>query len=84
MGTKGRMGITNGINLIEILQHNQDSTRTISNDVYEVLHTLGIEAARDIILSEIREVINGAGSYVNWSILIFCVYYDSQGFSYVN
>ena len=52
---------TNGINLIEILQHNNvDSTRTISNDVYEVINILGIEAARDIILSEIREVINGA------------------------
>ena len=58
---------TNGINLIEILQHNNvDSTRTISNDVYEVINILGIEAARDIILSEIREVINGAGSYVNY------------------
>jgi DNA-directed RNA polymerase II subunit RPB1 len=58
---------TNGINLIEILQHPKvDNTRTLSNDVYEVLNTFGIEAAREVIMSEIREVIDGAGSYVNY------------------
>ena len=58
---------TNGINLVEIMQHKDvDKTRTISNDLHEVMRTLGIEAARDVILSEIREVINGAGSYVNY------------------
>ena len=58
---------TNGINLIEVLQHNSvDTTRTITNDIYEMYHLLGIEAARNLVLREIRDVISGAGSYVNY------------------
>lgn len=57
---------TNGINLIEVLQHNSvDTKRTVTNDIYELYNVFGIEAARMIILSEIKEVIDGSGSYVN-------------------
>ena len=58
---------TKGINMIEIMQNkNVDKTRTISNDIYEVYKLLGIEAARNVLLFEIREVISSAGSYVNY------------------
>jgi DNA-directed RNA polymerase II subunit RPB1 len=58
---------TNGVNLLEVLMHpNIDSTRTISNDIYEVYDILGIEAAKKVLLSEINQVIDGAGSYVNY------------------
>ena len=58
---------TKGINMIEIMQNkNVDKTRTISNDIYEVYKFLGIEAARNVLLFEIREVISSAGSYVNY------------------
>ena len=58
---------TNGINLLEILQNkNVDKRRTISNDIYEVYNLFGIEAARNILMFELNEVISAAGSYVNF------------------
>lgn len=42
-----------------------DKTRTISNVVHEVLDTLGIEAARQILYDEINEVIQNNGIYIN-------------------
>ena len=58
---------TNGINLVEILQDKDvDKHRTISNDIYEVYDMFGIESARNILITELREVISSAGSYVNY------------------
>ena len=58
---------TNGVNLLEILRYpGVDSTRTISNDIYEMYETFGIEAAKNILMREIKEVMIGAGSYVNY------------------
>jgi len=58
---------TNGINLLEVLRYpGVNSTRTISNDIYEVYNTFGIEVAKSVLLKEIRDVISEAGSYVNY------------------
>ena len=58
---------TDGINLQTILTLQEvDSTKTYSNDIYEVYNTLGIEAAKQTLLNEIREVIDAAGNYVNF------------------
>ena len=58
---------TNGTNLIEILQNKHvDRERTVTNDIYEMFSIFGIEAARNIIMMEIKEVISGGGSYVNY------------------
>ena len=58
---------THGVNLIEVLVYpGVDPTRTISNDIYEVYNTFGIEAAKQLLLKEIREVIDSGGSYVNF------------------
>jgi DNA-directed RNA polymerase II subunit RPB1 len=58
---------TEGSNLIDIFSHpNVDFTRTISNNIYEIYETLGIEAAREVILNEITDLISGDGTYVNY------------------
>tara|TARA_B100000035_G_scaffold267191_1_gene240132 strand:- start:278 stop:961 length:684 start_codon:yes stop_codon:yes gene_type:complete len=58
---------TDGINMLEIMaMDNIDKTRLESNDIYETYNLLGIEAARSTIMNEMNEVIEGAGSYVNY------------------
>lgn len=48
---------TIGSNLMEVMCHDMvDYTRTISNDTYEVFQTLGIEAARRVLLEELQAV----------------------------
>jgi DNA-directed RNA polymerase II subunit RPB1 len=42
-----------------------DSTKSISNQPLEILQTLGIEAARSVLLSEIKKVLEFDGGYVN-------------------
>ena len=57
---------TTGSNLMEILQHDfVDSYNTISNNIVEVYNIFGIEAARNLILQEILDVIEDSGAYVN-------------------
>ena len=44
-----------GVNLLEVMCHPEvDYTRTVSNDIIEMLQTLGIEAARNALLKELR------------------------------
>ena len=57
---------TDGTNLFEVLAHPMvDATRTISNDMVEILSVLGIEACRAALLNEVRNVIQFDGAYVN-------------------
>ncbi|MEW5320361.1 MAG: hypothetical protein WDW38_011438 [Sanguina aurantia] len=58
---------TEGINLQEVLAFpGIDHTRTVSNDINEVMTVLGIEACRNALLKELRNVIEFDGSYVNY------------------
>lgn len=58
---------TEGVNLQEVMTHpDVDFTRTISNDIIEVVSVLGIEAGRNALLKELRGVIEFDGSYVNY------------------
>ena len=58
---------TSGINLLSVFNcPNVDYTKTISNDIYEVYDLLGIEAARSLLMFEIKEVIEGGGENVNY------------------
>lgn len=43
-----------------------DHTKTSSNDIVEILLTLGIEAARLSLIHELRFVLNSYGIYVNY------------------
>jgi DNA-directed RNA polymerase beta' subunit len=55
-----------GTNLMQVLGHPMvDNTTTISNDINEIYQTLGIEAARESLLNEIKEVLND-GANVNY------------------
>ena len=57
---------TDGTNLEDLLIHPAiDPYKTISNDIYEVYDTLGLEAARQVLAKEIFDVFDFAGSYVN-------------------
>ena len=65
---------THGVNLLEVMKIPfVDKTRTISNDIYEVYSVFGIEAAKQVLMKEIREVIDSAGSYVNFRHLSLLV-----------
>jgi DNA-directed RNA polymerase II subunit RPB1 len=58
---------TIGTNLLDILALNFiDTKRTTTNDIMEVYRTLGIEATRKILLTEMLEVIQFDGSYLNY------------------
>lgn len=58
---------TTGSNLIETLGLDfVDNKRTFSNDIKEVYNVLGMEAARQTLLNELSEVMEFAGSYINY------------------
>lgn len=65
---------TEGANLKDIMVNDHvDYTRCASNDIYEILLNLGIEATRETILREIRFVLGCYNIYLNYrhlSILI--------------
>ena len=58
---------TVGTNLIDVLNHPQvDFTRTFSNSIHEIYEVLGVEAAREAIISEITELLSFDGTYINY------------------
>jgi DNA-directed RNA polymerase subunit A" len=58
--------VTAGSNLKEIFQNKYvDTTKTISNDVFETTDILGIEAARQLIIDELYKVIVSQGLNVD-------------------
>ncbi len=65
---------TIGTNLLDVLSLDFiDNTRTISNDIIEIYHVLGIEAARQAIYNELVDVVEFDGTYINfhhYSVLV--------------
>ncbi|NQV91041.1 hypothetical protein HQ489_01060 [Candidatus Woesearchaeota archaeon] len=58
--------LTAGTNLKDVLSLNEvDTTRTVSNDLYETFEVLGIEATRQLIIDEVYKVIESQGLNVN-------------------
>jgi DNA-directed RNA polymerase II subunit RPB1 len=58
---------TDGVDLAKLLAvHMVDYQKTISNDVIEIKNVLGIEAARQSLINEFRNVLNFYGIYVNY------------------
>ena len=54
--------ITEGTNLEEALRiKGVDHTKTISNNIHEVARVLGIEAARNVIINEMKKVLEESG-----------------------
>ncbi|HMP28055.1 MAG TPA: hypothetical protein PKD85_00560, partial [Saprospiraceae bacterium] len=57
---------TQGTNLLEILsQPNIDTTRTISDEMWEIYKIFGIEAARKFLIEEITRILSFDGTYIN-------------------
>jgi DNA-directed RNA polymerase II subunit RPB1 len=58
---------TTGTNLLDVLALDYiDAKRTYSNDIKEVFHVLGIEAARQVIYNEFVEVMEFSDVYINY------------------
>ncbi|KAL6754081.1 hypothetical protein V8C86DRAFT_2713077 [Haematococcus lacustris] len=72
---------TEGVNLMEVLPFpGVDATRTTSNHLIEIISVLGIEAVRNALLKEVRNVIEFDGSYVNYRHLAsLCDVMTSRG-----
>lgn len=72
---------TEGCNLEEVMQVQEvDSRRISSNDVVEIITTLGWEWVRRALLREIRMVISFDGSYVNYRHLsVLCDTMSNRG-----
>jgi DNA-directed RNA polymerase subunit A' len=59
--------LTSGSNLEEVMKvKGVDKDRITSNDIYEISAVLGIEAARQTIINEIRRVIDSQGLEINY------------------
>ena len=72
---------TDGINLKKVMCiDGVDYKRTYSNNCVEIFQTLGIEAGRAALLTELRNVIEFDGSYVNYRHLaLLCDLMTSRG-----
>ena len=72
---------TEGVSLAKVMTHEMvDHKRVFSNNVLEVYDVLGVEAARTAIMNELRRVIEGGGSAVNYRHLaILCDVMTSRG-----
>jgi len=58
---------TKGTNLMDVLALDYiDGSRTISDDIQEIHSVLGIEAAREALLSEMTGVFENDGTYINY------------------
>jgi DNA-directed RNA polymerase II subunit RPB1 len=74
--TKGGRLETSGTNLRVALGLPEiDSTQTLSNDVGDVLATLGIEAATRVLFDELQTTLHFDGSYLNQrhTLLLVCL-----------
>lgn len=57
---------TDGSNIDKLMNNSYfDYSKIMTNDIMDVYDTLGIEAARQLLLQELRKVIEFDGSYVN-------------------
>lgn len=57
---------TAGSNLTKMFNHEGiDTTKTVSNDMWEIVNVLGIEAGREFLVNEFMDTISSDGTYVN-------------------
>jgi DNA-directed RNA polymerase II subunit RPB1 len=72
---------TDGTALLKVMSDpNVDPVRTYTNDICEIFHVLGVEAARKAIEKEMTEVISFDGSYVNYRHLaLLCDVMTAKG-----
>jgi DNA-directed RNA polymerase II subunit RPB1 len=57
---------TKGNNFIKLMgMHNIDPNLTISNNMWNIYHVLGIEATREFLIQEFSSIISSDGAYIN-------------------
>lgn len=57
---------TDGSNLIDVFELDiVDETRTMSNDMWEIYNTFGIEATRQFLIEEYISVVSADGTFIN-------------------
>ena len=73
---------TIGTNLQEIIAFDEvDTFNTFSNDVIEIYNIFGIDAAKQLLINEINEVLDSAGNYVNYRhISLLCDFMTNKGY----
>ena len=72
---------TIGTNLQEILSFDEvDTVNTFSNDIIEAYNIFGIDAAKQLLINEINEVLDAAGNYVNYRhVSLLCDFMTNKG-----
>lgn len=71
---------TEGSNFYEILKNPiVDSTRTVSNNIWDIYNTFGIESVREFLIEEFLNVVSSDGTYINLSHIQLLV--DAMCFS---
>ena len=73
---------TDGTNILDIFNSEYvDFKNTISNDIISIYNVLGIEAVRELLIEQIRDVVEYEGSYINSRhIEILCDIMTNKGF----
>jgi len=73
---------TDGTNLQEILAFDEvDTENTFSNDIIEAYNIFGIDAAKQLLINEINEVLDSSGNYVNYRhISLLCDFMTNKGY----
>ena len=73
---------TDGTNLQEILAFDEvDIRNTFSNDINEAYKIFGIDAAKQLLINEINEVLDAAGNYVNYRhVSLLCDFMTNKGY----
>lgn len=65
---------TEGSNFLEILSLNYIDHSTItSNNMWDIYYTMGIEATRDFLIEEFKNVVSSDGTFINPSHIILLV-----------
>ena len=73
---------TDGTNIQEILAFDEvDVRNTFSNDINEIYKIFGIDAAKQLLINEITEILDNAGNYVNYRhISLLCDFMTNKGY----
>jgi len=74
--------VSDGSNLMDLLRDlDIDETRTISNNIREILYNFGIEAARNFFIEQLYNIVRTNENYIDpRHVMIIAEYITSRGF----
>jgi len=73
-GKSGWMIETQGSNFTELLTHPKIKTNIlVSNNMWDIYNSLGIEAAREFLIDEFKNVVSSDGTYINMCHIMLLV-----------